>query len=366
MTDPQRSRQVTSAASVSEVERNLRARVKAGAASLADYHQLADLLKTEGRLPDAAAVYEEALGRPFRSVESARLGWEFADLLHHSLGESAAAAVAADRALAVLRGESDTREVALLRGLCYSLLSQASPEHDPSRRLEWLERAVQALETVLAQAGDDEDTATAEYELAGCYYELRHTDRSIAYCRAYLRRNLPSRDRHLALMILANSFLFARRLGEAEEAVREALQIVTAGEAGLYASYVTLGIILRAAERPGDARSAFERALELIGDRAGIGDMPEYLKMIYQNLGELYYNDGEFERAKPTFLALLRLASGSYRHRILNWLGTCSAALGQQVEARHYYRQVLASPDVSKEDRSDAEAGLSNIPPESS
>lgn len=341
---------------VSEEERDLRARLNAGVAPPEDYRQLANLLKAEGRLQEAVAVYEEALQKGSRGVQIARLGWELAELLYYSFAKSSEAALAAERAVEVLRGESDTRECLLIRGLCYSLLSQARREDE----LQWLQRAVQTLETVLAQAGDDTDTAAAEYELARCCYELRHTDRSIALCRAYLRRDLPGVDRHLALTILAESLLFERRLGEAEEAVREALEYAAADTAGLFNSYVTLGVILRAAGRPGDARSAFETALELVGDRAHMGDIPDSLRVVYQNLGELYYRDREFERAIAAFRALLSIDSGPSRHRILNWLGTCCAALGRRAEARQYYQQVLASAEVSDVDKADAEAGLSN------
>ena len=57
-------------------ERELRVRIAAGSRDVADYVELANLLKAVSRFQEAAGIYEQALRLDLPNIDKARFAWE--------------------------------------------------------------------------------------------------------------------------------------------------------------------------------------------------------------------------------------------------------------------------------------------------
>lgn len=346
-------------------EPELRARIAAGSRDATDYLALADLLKETSRFQEAAHIYEQALEIDLRNVDKARFAWELGSLIETGkMGRRADARSYADRALALLSDEGESRDVLLLRGLSQSLLAHAVWFEGPHAGAEAARLGVRWLEQVIRDYGHEDAVAIAYYELARLHNALGEPDKAIGFCRQYLRGELDKGERLAALMVLAEALESAGRMSEAESATREALGYAEEVKDALPNLYLTLALIQRAENRRIEARESLELALSALQDYPFPPADFELTRILYWRFAELHFEMGNFPEAASVLTKLLaEYAEDRHRQRALIWRAECYASMGQPEQARRDYEQILASAAASDEERATAREGLTELPP---
>jgi Flp pilus assembly protein TadD len=124
---------------------------------------------------------------------------------------------------------------------------------------------------------------------------------------------------------LGRLYLEAGRLGEAEEALREAIRLAPRDPA----PWSTLGVVLRRAGRPADALESYRQARALGPDRADV----------HYNMGLVLAGERRLDEAIAELSTASRLQPGSAEMR--NALGTALAQAGRLDEAEAAFRDAL-------------------------
>lgn len=344
-------------------EAELRDRIAAGAAEVADYQELANLLNSDARDDEAIRVYERTLTLPLTGMQRASVLWELGALVEATRAERERARALAEEALEVLSRESNSPEARLLRGLSLSLLAHAMWFQNAHAASGIAQQGLQVLERLIEENAGIEAVGTACYEAARLLNALNRPEKAITFCQQYLRQSLPIRDRVGVLIVLADALRLAGRFVDAEQAAAEALRSAEAHNFPLPYVYLSLGSVQCAAGRRSEARTTFELALRELNRHEILRKDRESLTAIYGNLAEIYYDSGDFERAAEAFERLLALhpEDRMARHRILVWLGDCHMAIGQRGEARRYYEEVVMSREAADEERQHARDGLATL-----
>lgn len=170
--------------------------------------------------------------------------------------------------------------------------------------------------------------------------------RAVQCFQRFLTYRLTERDRFSGLTWLGEACLQAGRLQEADQAVAEALPFAETWPVLLPALYHTRALIHLAAGRRADACRAFEATLAALEGHPLLREAPEWLKSIHGNLGDIYYDAGDYEKAASAYRHLLACyPEGDPAHpSVLHWLGQCAVGVGDYGEARRFFEAVLASP----------------------
>jgi tetratricopeptide (TPR) repeat protein len=338
-------------------EAELRARIATGSRDVSDYMELANLLRAASRFEEAADIFQHGLQRDFSNGDKARLAWELGDLFDKVMNRSAEAVTLAASAVNLLDQERESPDTLLLRGRSYALLAHAVWFQDSEAGADAASRAIELLEPIVTEHSDLQDIGVALGDLAWAHTTLGDLARAIELCQEYLRRELDLRHRLVALMVLAEALRLAERLPEAKDATTQALEYSAFDPLTRPVLYNTLGLILRAMNRPSDAETAFEQALDALRMDPFRSGNRELLRTIYGNLAEVHYEMGKLDAAIRRFEQLLTQYPDT-PYRILNCLADCHAANGSYDEARRFYEQVLSSPMADDEERVYAKDGL--------
>ncbi len=341
--------------SVSEEE--LRRRVAAGSSKLDDYVDLADRLASDGHLDEAIETMERTLGLPLTPFDLARswteLGWRLYDGVADGVPR---AQLLAQDAIAGLTEEPERPPVLAVRGAAQSLLAHCLAWSDRDAAVDLARQAIRALELGGREAPAFPWMRWLHYDAARAYILLEDGEGADACCRRFLDTELEDGERLYGLAIRAEALRLAGRLAEAEQVVDEALNLVHHRTYLLPYLHHVRGLIQRAAGHPREACESFER---VVAARAAATrpSAPEFYMAAHFNLGELYYEAGEYARGAEAFREFLARSPNNDPGRVagLFWLGQCHVGRGDDVEARSTFRAVLEVRGVSDEDRRRAE-----------
>lgn len=343
-------------------ELDLRRKIADGSQDPEDYCNLADHLVTSGRLEEAVLLYEKALNLSLKNFQRTRvsmeLGWLF-----YELGDREKAMTLAQDTVAYLSREAERPEVLFVRGMSQSLLAHCLLPTEADARAEAARSALKWIDRLIAEAPEFEGIVLAYTHAARLENLLGNSQRAVALCKKCLQKELNDVERLECLLDLADALRLEKRFTEAEQAVVEALRLVEADKGRLPQLYFTLGLIQRAASRPADARRTFEQVLVELKSHPYLHDDPDFLADVCWNLGQLYYELGEYEKAVETFQKVLACYTEDdpYRRDILTWLGQCYHAIGASAAAKDYYEQVLASRYASDAEKASVQKDLGKL-----
>jgi tetratricopeptide (TPR) repeat protein len=341
-------------------EAELRERLARGSQDPEHYRDLAELLLATNRPEESLAVLQRALDLPLPGLDRARLcaevGWGWYDAVGGSVDRALGFA---REATALLADEPETVEALALRGAARCLLAHCLFRTDAPASIDPARSAVNDLERALreAQASDSEWVLWGHYDAARAYSLLEDGEQAVAHARAFLDHELPEHKRLSGLGILSEACRQAGRLDEGERSVDEALALARARGEPLQPLYHTRGLILRAAGRSAEARASFEQELATLQSHPVLRDDPEWLKAVHGNLGELYYEAQDYERAAIAFEQCLAQYPADHPGRpiMLLWAAQSHRGRGDSEKARACFQAVADSPVALEEDRHQAE-----------
>jgi len=341
-------------------EEELLERLARGSQDPDDFRELAGLLVTTNRPAESLEVLQRALDLPLPGLDRARLCGEVGWAAYEAgRGHVHRASPLAREAISLLAAEPETAETLFLRGSARCLLAHCASWTDAPAGNQAAQLAVADLEHALrgAHGIDTEWIGWAHYDAARAYCVLLDGESARTHGRQFLDGDLSEHDRLSGLIVLGEACRLAGRLDEAEHAVDEGLRLAEALGGPRQLLHHTRGLILRAAGRPREACESFEQELAALQANPALRDDPEWLKDVHDNLGDLYYDAGDYEKAMSSFtrfLACLPEEDASHA-AVLHVLGQCHVGRGEYVEARRCFRAVVASPSASDEYREAAE-----------
>lgn len=346
-------------------EAELRQRIAEGSHSPADHRDLSLVLASKGQYDEAASVLRQALELSLGNVQRVKVSLELGWLLHDVMGQVTPSRALAQDAWSLLAKERDTPEVCFLRGSCQALIAHCMWFTDANAGAEAARLGLEWLQRLIVESPDYEGTAMAYYEGARLYSMLGNAQKAVAFCEECLQHELDEHDRGSCLIVFAEALRCAKQFTRAEQVAKEALRYVGADKGPLPLLYFTLGLIQRDANRPADARNTFQETLRVVEQNPFVRGDPDFLTQVHWNLGELYYESGEYGEAAAAFEQVLHhhQADDSHHRNALLWLGHCFVATRVHAKARDCYEEVLASPRASEIEKRSAQEGLAALPP---
>lgn len=347
------------ASSKQEEEFKLRRRIADGSQDPDDYSKLGDLLIDAGRYEDAVALYQRALNLPLTNLQKARvsteLGWIF-----YEVGPQEEALKLAQSVIAFLSPEQESPEVLAYRGASQSLIAHCVWSSDAKSGEEAARLALSWLKRLMIEAPDFEEMAAAYYDAARLQNLLGNATEALVLCEKCLQYQLRERERLSCLSIYGEALRQEGRFEEAEQTLEKIVQDVSADRGALANLYFSLGLIRRSTNRLAEARETFEKALGTLRADPYLHDDLHFLIQIHWNLGELYYQSEDLEKALKAFQQILAYnPEDNIDHRnALLWVGYCYQAMRDSSKALDYFREVSASPHASDTEKASARKGL--------
>lgn len=344
----------------SDNEEELRQKIATGSQYPSDYIELASLIFEAGRYDEALALIQQGAGLPLANLPKAQiyshLGWLF-----YYVGKLEQALTQAQKTRELLSTEPEDVEVLFLQGMTESLLAESLPDAEASKNaarsgLRWLKR-------LISEAPNFEDITFAYLHAARLSNVLGNSRDAVTFYEKCLQRDLESNDRIECLEGLAEAFRIDNRFAEAERVIAEAFDCAKNDRGKLPKLYFTLGLIQRSANRLADAKKAFQQVVLDLKNHPDLHVSPDLLSQVYWNLGELYYELGEYENAVATFRELLGVypEDDLYRRNVFVWLGQSYHEAGNLNAARNSYEQVLNSANASEIEKSSTRLGLGKV-----
>lgn len=344
-------------------EQELRERIQAGLAGLADYRALRDILDEAGRGDEALAVFEQALDLPVPATEKATALAEMASMLYW-LGRRERAINMAEAALSQVAAHGGSPEALMVRGLSHATLANCLYPADRGASRRYAGLAIESFEQLLRDHLDFEELVAACLHAAGVHMLQQNYARAADLYREAMRRDPSERNILHCLVWLGSALRSEGRYAEAEGRLREALDTVEADRRALPRVYFELGMVQRLTNRPEEAMVSFERALAALDFNPALRADRDFLAEVKWELGHLYYSAGRYREAISAFREALPNLPEPYPYwYALTSLGHCYLASRQDAQARDCYEEVLAAERASDEDKAAAREGLSRLPP---
>jgi tetratricopeptide (TPR) repeat protein len=343
-------------------ENDFRTRIAAGTRNLQDYREFGRILFSSGRHNETVSLYQHALTLPFTKSQKAQLlmelGW-----YQYELGELTHAESAARGAISQLTNEPETADVLFLQGMTESLLAHSTWQKDTAAAEKIARSALNWLQRLIAENPNFEEIDLAYLSAARIETLLGNGRNAVGLMQKYLQHDLEEDDRLTGLIDLAEALRLENRLTEAESAIKEALQYTQNETRTSPRLYFTLGSIYQSANDPAQARAAFERLLTELSGHPYLADDQEYIAEVRRNLGPIYYNLGEYEKAVETLQYVLTCYSedNPYHANALLWLGRSYQALNAYTTARDCNNRVLKSRTASNAEKASAQQSLGEL-----
>jgi tetratricopeptide (TPR) repeat protein len=345
-----------------ESEEKLREKIALGSQDPAIYCRLAELLFAAGRQEEAISFYERALTLPLTGLQrakvSAELGWLF-----YEMGKETQALSLARAAAEILSKELESPEVLAWRGASESLRAHCIWSNDEKAGAASAHSALECLKKVMVEAPDFDDIDGVYYDAARLSNLLWAPRDTIVFCEKCLRCDLDERERLQCLVAFAEALRQEERFTDAEKALQEALKLATADITALPRLHLEIGIVKRLQSRLEEAQHSLQQALQALESHPYWRDDPQFLTHVYGNLGELYYESGQYVEAMAAFQKIIGCHPNddAERREAFRWLGQSYHATGRYAEARDCYEQVLNSPVSSEAEKASVQAGLGKV-----
>ncbi len=331
-------------------EAELRRRVEAGSQDAAEYCALARELVRQRRFDAAVRTYEQALEAPLPAADRARVLAELSRLVQVVSGRGERPLALAAEALTLLGSGPLPRKEWAVRGSAQAVAALCLAFRNPSASVDRACHALADLERA-AESAPEPDLLALAGEM---HLLLGEPEEALAWGGRYLSLETDACARARFGAVMARAFRLAGRLEEAERALAECLFHLEVCRYAAAALHHEQGLLYRAAGRNREARVALERAV----GTAAEGDCALAAE-IRISLGELCYDEGAFPDAAQHFEAALALLPDDvvWRRYALIWLGRSRGEMGACEQARECFAEVLASPEASDEEQTEAQRG---------
>jgi len=344
-------------------EQDLRTKILSGSQDLRVYRALVEILMDSGRENETLAVLEKALDLPLSDIDRSAISAQVAWILY-GLGRTDRAITMAKTALTHVEGETDLRQVLMIRGLSHATLAACHYYKDRTLSQWEAQLAIESFERLLNNHPDFEDFALMCRYAAGVYAMQEEYAKAIALYEQAIRGAPSKSNRLYCLLCIGRALCSQGQYAQAERRLREALELVEADAQLLPRVYFELGRVQRLSERPEVAVESFEQAMTALGLGPHLPRDQELDREINWELGNLYYDAGRFADAIAAFRNALPGLPEPYPYfDTLISLGHCYLIIGHYERARECYDEVLASEKASKEEKATAQDGLSRLPP---
>jgi tetratricopeptide (TPR) repeat protein len=249
----------------------------------------------------------------------------------------------------LLAAAPETAAVWALRGMSQAVAASCVAFSNPEGGRERARRALADLVRAV-----DAGVARASAPLAEMHLLLAEPEEAVIWGERYMQGEPDEADRVAFSAPMARAYRLSGQAEEAERTLTEALfriELCKHAAAGLYHEQ---GLLYRGAGRHREARVALERALGAVAAE----DRPQSVE-VRLSLGELCYDEGDFAEAVRQFEEVLNLvpADIAWRRYTLVWLGRSRVELGACEQARECFAEVLASPEATAEEQTEAQRG---------
>jgi tetratricopeptide (TPR) repeat protein len=162
---------------------------------------------------------------------------------------------------------------------------------------------------------------------------------------------------------MGNALSSQGRYADAEERLREALELVEGDKRLLPRIYVELGTVQLRTSRTAEALVSFEEALKALELNPALRRDPQFVSEIRWTLGNLYYDSRRYTDAASVLReGLPDFPPHLYCHTLIT-IGNCHFATGKYGAARECYEEVLASDRASGEEKLAAQGAIAGLPP---
>jgi tetratricopeptide (TPR) repeat protein len=345
-----------------ESEEKLRQDLAQGSQDPQVFSRLAELVSAAGRKDEALSLYRQALTLPLTGLQKATLSAELGWLLYET-GKVTEALSLANTASEVLSKEAETPEVVMWRGTSESLRAHCISFTDEKAGTEAAHSALECLKRVMVEAPNFDDIAGVYYDAARLSNLLWNPKDTIVFCEKCLRYDLTEIERLQCLVVFAEALRQEERFADAEKILEEALKLATVEIAALPRLYLEIGIVKRLQNRLEEAQRSFQQALHTLESLPYWLDDPHFLTHVYGNLGELYYESGQYVEAMAAFQKIIGYHPNddTERREAFRWLGQSYHATARYAEARDCYEQVLSSPFASEAEKASVQEGLGKL-----
>ena len=332
-------------------EAELRQKIAGGSQDPADYRNLAGLVFTAGHYKEAVSLYQQLLHLPLTNYQKAKASTELGWIFYETCQQTEATRLV-ENALGLLSRELESPEVLHLRGSAQSLLAHCLSLTDEKSGAEAADLALHCFQRVMVDAPNFEAITQVYYEAARLQNMLGNGDEAITLCEKCLQQELDEEDQHSFLIILAEAFRLQERFADAEEKVKQAFRYVKGDDRQIPVLYFTLGLIQRSTNHPTEALESFHNVLKAWHRNSDLTYHQNFFTQVYQNMGELYYELGDFGKALKTLEEIInRQPEDDVDHRnALLWMGYCFEETEAFTKAQDCFEKVLASPQTSEDE----------------
>lgn len=337
----------------------LQQKIAGGSQDPDDYSNLADIFLEAGRYDEAVSSYQRALKLSRTKLQKARLSMELG-WLFYEMGRQSEALKLGQNSIKLLSQEPESAEVLACRGASQSLLAHCVWFSDEKEGAKHARSALGQLEQLVAKAPHFEEMSSVYYDAARLQNLLGNTQETIKLCEKCLEYDLCEQERLSCLTVYVEALRREERFAEAEPLLNEVLQHTEVNKGASANLYFSLGLIQQSMNRLMEARESLQKALEALQVDPYLHEDTYFLTQIHWNLGQIYFRQGEYEKAAEIFqkaLASCPQDDPIYCNAVL-WLGHSYGAVGDYIHARDCYEKLLASPHASDTDRISARKGL--------
>jgi tetratricopeptide (TPR) repeat protein len=340
-------------------EDRLRHRISAGSQNPEDYVDLAGLVADRFYYDEAINLYETAIALISTSIWRARvsvdLGWVLFEANQCSKAEELA-----DKIVSLVVTEPTSSEVLFIKGSAQALLAHCAWSRNPDRAAESARLAIESLRQLMAEDPQFGGLASAYCLAARVQLLLGNAADAISLTENCLALALTDGDRQICLRIRAEALRNEDRLDEAQQTLKEALHYAETDQGSLAELYFELGSIQRLTNCLTDAKESFQKALRIVTSPPKARASDEFLAEIQWNLGSIYYDLGEYMQARAAYEEVIERSdqNAALRSDAMLWLGHCLYRSGNYSEAHEAYLNFLAPPQTSEERRAEASEGL--------
>jgi len=326
-----------------------------------DYSKLAVERCIAGNYQEAITLYQQAIVLSKTNVIKARvsteLGW-----LYYEMGELGEGEAKARNALSLLSQESETGDVLACRGESESLLAHCLWDANNDAGSEAAGRAIECLDQAIDKT-EFTEKQQAYLDAAIVHYLVGHTRQAIIFCEKCLQCELDEWQRISCLTVQAGALRIDGKFKEAEEVIRETLERARSYKTILPNLYIELGLTQTATNRLADAQLTFQQALAALDGDPYKERKGHLYGEVCKNLGALCFEMGKYEEAVVQLKECLRyFAQDDYNYwNALLWLGHSYKSTESDDKARDLFKDLLASPHATGNDKGSAQKGLGEL-----
>jgi tetratricopeptide (TPR) repeat protein len=342
-----------------ESEEHLRKRIAATSANPKDYRELGTLLFLSGSFDEGVLLYEQAITLSSTNLQKVEaqieLGWAF-----YEIGDQTTAQTFAESAVRLLSYEGDSHDVLAWRGAAQSLLVHCALSKNAHSDKKLILAALETLERVTGESPKFEGKKTAYYDEARLHLLSGNVDKAMVLCEKFLQCELNELEGISGLMVYGDALCAAKRFGEAEQTIKEALRYAKKYKSLVAYFYSELGRIQWHMKRLPDAQEAFQNALFGLTADPYRNRKERLLKDICMSLAGVYYELGNLREAAATYQEVVEstMESDPDHGEAQLWLGRCHEGMGGYADARACFEKVVVLPTPSEDDKLSARGGI--------